>query len=90
MIYENLYQEGCVGDYLTSEQKDGLRLSQSSDLIKCKIPKKIDEWNEKFENTTKNIKDKVKQTICNGLINVSSYNRLGHDVHAYTRSCGRH
>lgn len=83
-------KSGCVGDYLSPEQKDGLRLSRSSDLIKCEIPKNFDDWNQEFKKATKNIKDKAKQTICKGIVNVGSYTRSGYDVEGYTRSCGRH
>lgn len=81
---------GCVGDYLSPEQKDDLRLSQGSDLIKCKIPKKIDDWNDEFKDGAKKVKNKVKEVVCNGIVKVNSYIRQGSDVEGYTRSCGRH
>lgn len=81
---------GCVGDYLSPEQKDSLRLSRGSDLIKCKIPKKIDDWNDEFKDGAKKVKNKVKEVVCNGIVKVNSYIRQGSDVEGYTRSCGRH
>lgn len=87
-------QTGCVGDYLTPAQKDSLRLSQGSDLIKCRIPKKAEDWikdlQDKFKETIGNLKNKVKQRICNGTVNVGSYTRDGYPVEGYTRVCGRH
>lgn len=72
-------KKGCVGDYLSQEQKESLRLSQLSDLDKCRIPKKIEK-----------IKEKTKQTVCNGIVTVGSYMRKGNLVEGYMRSCGRH
>lgn len=87
-------QKGCVGDYLTDEQKEDLRLSQSSDLIKCRIPQKIEKdiekEVEKFNKISNTAKERIQQDICNGIVNVGSYSRLGNNVGAYTRNCGRH
>lgn len=72
-------KNGCVGDYLSKEQKEGLRLSQLSDLDKCRIPRKIEK-----------IKEKISKPVCNGIVTVGSYMRMGNLVEGYQRSCGRH
>lgn len=83
-------KEGCVGDYLTNEQKEGLRLSQASDLIKCHIPKQVEKGVKEVQKTAKLVNKVAKRTLCGGTVSVSSYKRLGHSVSGYTRSCGRH
>lgn len=72
-------KEGCVGDYLTNEQKSDLRLSRLSDLDKCEIPRIVEKG-----------MDKAQQAACKGIIQVGSYLRQGNLVEAYTRNCGRH
>ena len=72
-------KKGCVGDYLSKEQKEGLRLSQLSDLDKCRIPRKIEK-----------LKEKISEPVCNGIVTVGSYMRMGNLVEGYQRSCGRH
>lgn len=72
-------KKGCVGDYLSKEQKEGLRLSQLSDLDKCRIPRKIEK-----------LKEKISEPVCNGIVSVGSYMRMGNLVEGYQRSCGRH
>ena len=72
-------KNGCVGDFLSSEQKNVLRLSNSSDILKCKIPKNINETIEK-----------TKENFCNGLVKVNSYLRNCENINSYLRSCGRH
>lgn len=49
-------KEGCVGDYLTAEQKNGLKASRNSDFVKCRIPRSIDETIEKVNGTVTKIK----------------------------------
>ena len=80
-------KDGCVGDYLTNEQKEDLQLSQTSDLIKCRIPKQVERGVKKVAKFVNKI---AKQSLCNGTVRVSGYQRLGHSVSGYTRSCGRH
>lgn len=83
-------QKGCVGDYLTKEQKEDFRLSKGSDFINCRIPKVTEEGIEKTKEITNKVKEKVKKSTCSGIVSVSGYMRLGEPVEAYTRSCGRH
>lgn len=83
-------KEGCVGDYLTAEQKSGLKASRSSDFVKCRIPRSIDETIENVKDKVSKLNKQIKKTVCNGIVHVKSYMREGHHVEAYTRSCGRH
>lgn len=80
-------KDGCVGDYLTKEQKEEFHGSQGSDLFKCKIPNIV---GEEVSKGAKIFKDNVRKTACTGSVFVNSYFRDGHFVEAYTRSCGRH
>lgn len=72
-------KKGCVGDYLSEEQKEILHASQISDIVKCRIPRKID-----------NAVQDVKEKICNGWVKVNGYIRSNGRVEGYVRSCGRH
>lgn len=76
-------KRGCIGDYLSEEQKQGFKSSRFSDFSKCKIPQKIEDGIEQ-------IKEKGRERMCNGLVYVKSFVRDGELIEPYIRRCGRH
>lgn len=83
-------QKGCVGDYLSAEQKSNMHLSQASDFIKCKIPQKLEEKVETIKNNSQKISEQFSKIRCSGIVTVGSYIRDGQKIEGYTRNCGRH
>ncbi len=80
-------KKGCVSDYLSKEQKESFHGSQALDFYKCKIPEKAENFAKKVGDK---IKEKSKEVVCNGIVTVGSYMRMGNLVEGYQRSCGRH
>lgn len=80
-------KKGCVGDYLSEEQKERSKLSGNSDFIKCRIPKNYEIGKQRLDEDFQKLR---KPDSCNGLVRVGNYTRDGHPVSGYTRVCGRH